>query len=1110
MNTYLNNIRTERDQLLHVLVSHFTKNVPQARLRLHVVNGITIKDFSSAFRRLIKNRNFGTYFYCFEISESGHFFLNVITTSDFNHDRVGLQKSWCAALSHVLANDKLSQCTNEQNFHFQIVSNASWVDTLGHMLKCDDLDHCILTKGIHKFGSSINISKKLKTFRSFLSLNFAYNCTGFDHDEKKSSASATSIIDLGLSEKEDSRVLADHYDFNSIFKKVIVEYRNDANKHISDDLIKDQLIQELACYNENLNYFDFNNFVRFLGTQKSRVGGYYMDLHLLFKKLLQSEEYQVFSSFQLELEKARKSVTNSNSIWKPLLLSFISRYYNSSDSSIVFLLSNCLFFIFKSDNKSILGMLVQLGKFLVCSFSPGEYENIMKFPVPDVFDTNTQGLVQLGHVLYILVKESVFHSTQDVIRIREEDQAELNIGNDDLYTMDGWSSTPSIQKKIHFEFDIKKLALLVPQFTKDRLRHIQLHTRMNKPFMVPPKSWRTSGSSSKLHNNLLFYDATSNCTGGLLLNNILLYRSLCKKPKKADHSLLLEPAGFDSVNKIQAIAYRVDRDLLQFYIINKTKLAGWLTPENQRNLTSALAQSKARLSRMYREKHELLQMANTNPSLLLTAISREGLVRDALAEKISHHFVLQRLLDSFSSITYEPFYFSQEYDFRMRMYPSPHELSYAAHKLSRSLIRFDAAGPFNINEFKLFCVSQYMETRDKTEDAKILIFEMDVRLLLENYKELDVIERINCHAKEPFLFYACAVEWCRYLKSGENPDTYQSNFPVYYDCTAQGPQIMSVFFALDQFKKYLNLCAQDQKGERGDYYSAVISQYLVRVKSPVSLSISEYQNKTDLGVVVRFDFIPNQEIIDWFRKYLKDAILPLIYGETFRKFGNAVSKMCHSADAPEILNKVFYISNLDTFTKDLSKDFWDFTQKLPIFAMRPLLKSYKESMELGSDGSIEWSVFGSNIIRQKYLKVNKSRLQSRVRERKYQFVVYEVFDEVLRSKQMSSLLANFTHSLDAWILRQLFDRCGFQIMSIHDSYGIHSGNITILRTQVRSLLLYLYHNGFVFFTEQWADYIEKSGGLEAQKKFLEVVEESKRLRGNLSEEDINAAYHFIS
>ena len=140
-----------------------------------------------------------------------------------------------------------------------------------------------------------------------------------------------------------------------------------------------------------------------------------MDLYLLFKKILQSQEYQIFSFFQLELEKARQSVINSNSVWKSLLLSFINRYHNSPDTHILFFLCNCVFFIFKSDNRSILSLLIQLGKFLVCSYSAEEYANIMGSSVPDVFDANTPGVVQLGHVLYILVKESVFHSTQEVM-----------------------------------------------------------------------------------------------------------------------------------------------------------------------------------------------------------------------------------------------------------------------------------------------------------------------------------------------------------------------------------------------------------------------------------------------------------------------------------------------------------------------------------------------------------------------------------------------------------------------------------------------------------------------------------------------------------------------
>ena len=104
--------------------------------------------------------------------------------------------------------------------------------------------------------------------------------------------------------------------------------------------------------------------------------------------------------------------------------------------------------------------------------------------------------------------------------------------------------------KVSLVFTDNLMSALAPSFKKLQLEHLNLMS-FNLPMLVPPKSWKFTPISSERDGRKLI-SAVDNFSGGLLLNNILIKRPLCKaKSYFADHSLQLTSEVVDFVNRLQ-------------------------------------------------------------------------------------------------------------------------------------------------------------------------------------------------------------------------------------------------------------------------------------------------------------------------------------------------------------------------------------------------------------------------------------------------------------------------------------------------------------------------------------------------------------------------------
>jgi DNA-directed RNA polymerase len=416
-------------------------------------------------------------------------------------------------------------------------------------------------------------------------------------------------------------------------------------------------------------------------------------------------------------------------------------------------------------------------------------------------------------------------------------------------------------------------------------------------------------------------------------------------------------------------------------------------------------------------------------------------------------------------------------------------------KFVRSILRFKEKKPFEENSFKLYSVLQFCAARDLSEVQMSLLFSSEVQSVLSTFpKNLHFIFQST---REPFLFIACCFEWQRKLKKTKNE--YLSNFPIYLDCSANGPQLISLFFALKEFGQFLNLVPQKKEDVRGDFYSTLILKFLVQQREEKWVFLKADLDEKQLSSFCSLTLRP----------LLKSNIMTRFYGISYNKFYKNIKDSFFNKKKELSVVFVFTDTTFQDFVTRIALKFWKFTNDVPLFQLETLLHMFQKLSHI-NNRSINWSVFDINIINMYYKKMQKTRYNSRIDTSRTQFVLYKPIENTVSSKQRSAFMANFVHSLDAYVLYRTCAELDFCIIPIHDSFGVHGCNVKLLRLKIQELFAFLVDDQAAskFFINQLAEIIASCTDNSVKEEFLRFVTTNLNF-GNLSKADVMSSYYYI-
>jgi hypothetical protein len=835
----------------------------------------------------------------------------------------------------------------------------------------------------------------------------------------------------------------------------------DSYATISPDLIDREIILELQAYSDVLDVLKLEDLELFLSQSKSRISSGYLKFFRFLNKI--SEQH--VSSF--------KSILNT---WFQSSKRF-SRYVHFT--SLIFYLNVSV------EDKFYSRLLVTVLDYTIKGALRGQ---------PFIFICE-----KLGQYLFTLAKNSDQFTQNELIafleKYREEDlviflryagdfcikvlkkvfiekfeftriQSDVD---DDLF-LEEESLDNGFASSIYLNFNFNS-DWLHSLKTKISINVSTLNSlfKVTKPMLVQPKAWVFSNSdvTSLASKTKILYSITNNCTGGLLLNNFFFQKPFQKPPHFGHkHKLAVSKDVFSAVNKLQNVRFCVNK--LQLFYLKKYKIhvPDFVNSDKMKLLRREKKMQLVFKKSLFIERKQLHDIGG-NLQPVIAKIRMCLFKIEEIDSVLSKHFLFLRVLEGFGGVENEDsFFYSYEFDFRMRLYPQQAELAPQSSKLARSLVKFVEQFEFNVTEFMLYSVRLYTKIYVFDEPTLFSIFNLKVKPLLQLFiaDETKAIVRIFNEATETYLFLAACIEYKQYQLCVSRHEKYYTGFPIILDCSGSGPQIVSLLFLMDQFSQFLNL---KPNTHRYDFYIAVVKRFLEQKK------------------INDFIDIESLELLNILRGICKSAIMTQLYGVTFRKVSHDLR---FSFSKNEKLLCEFLHQNIDYsfFVEKFIKTFWDFLRQLPLFKLRSFFDTINKFLEQ-KNAVLSWTVLENSQIVVDYRRHKNKKLDFKDQILgRTQVTAREGSLERDYKKQKTSAQANFIHSIDAYINFCILSNYSSSIFSNHDSWGVGMGTTETLRSLVATIYKDLAINNDVLkgFIVEFSELLKVTVSDEASQSFL--------------------------
>lgn len=534
------------------------------------------------------------------------------------------------------------------------------------------------------------------------------------------------------------------------------------------------------------------------------------------------------------------------------------------------------------------------------------------------------------------------------------------------------------------------------------------------PMVSPPSPWSDSKGAPLTHN----------FSGGYILNGSNFKIPLVR-PNSSSQLVPITSSLFEAVNKVQGTPLTLDENLLSF------------------------------LLQYYNVTEQRLN------SLLHTFKGKGGKSSPALQKEYSFCLTLFNIQKEWKSIKEDTrglniFYFPYFYDFRGRLYPQTTVLSHVSSKIARSLIRF-AKHPVSFDEkvFALYASRLFFYERTLSQNQYLEKFEKELRPRMSAWTP-ESGPHFHTEAHEPFMFLSCLFEWHRYSRYSSS-DSYQTRFPVFFDATASGSQIVSLLRGDRSLAAKANLTPSTPADPVGDVYMSYINEYLAIVKN------EGWWISKDSG----YQLLTPKDL----RKLFKTSIMASLYGVT------ATGMRRQIMSELKTLSLKYKLPGMYSEGKLLVSSFYSFIKKTPLFdflqlcsklaklytnlKIRPKISPFLESQV--PSGSFIPIFLVHVLICQAYIREDKrvldlGRIRSGTkkvpfpRQRKQITIKVPRRGELSLARQRLALTAHIVHGLDGAINRFIIHSLSGPVLPVHDCWGVPMNSVDALRNAYNEAL----------------------------------------------------------
>jgi len=520
------------------------------------------------------------------------------------------------------------------------------------------------------------------------------------------------------------------------------------------------------------------------------------------------------------------------------------------------------------------------------------------------------------------------------------------------------------------------------------------------PMVVPPRPWTTPRDGGYLTD-----------LGGRAELVRTRNRAYKRELEQADMPLV-----FEAVNAIQATPWKINRPVLE--VMKALWAAGGGVAGLPECELQALPEQPAMLVTdpdYYRTHHR---------DEFYAWKRRRALIREANARSVSRRVATSqkiKLAEEFAA--YPAIWFPHHLDFRGRAYPMPPLLNPQGDDIAKGVLHFaeglalgeDGAYWLTVHVANMFGV-------DKVSFGERLAWvdAHEDRILDSALDPLDG-QRFWMEADAPFCALAACIEWMGYKVNG---NAHVSHLPVALDGSCNGLQNFSAMLRDEVGGASTNLVPQEAPA---DIYTRVrdLAQEKIRARA-----------EEGEEPAIRLDGQLTREMV-------KRPVMTLPYGVTRSGMRSQVLLELKEAGLDDW--------NLAVWLADV---LWECIGEV-VIAARAAMDWLREASRVASSAELPvgWTTPAGFPVLQEYRMSKGIRIQPHVAGKQLNVMVSVDSIQLDRRRQTLGISPNFVHSCDA--SHMMLTTClavanGLAAFAmIHDSYGTHAGNTSLLAAALR-------------------------------------------------------------
>ncbi|CAH2399612.1 DNA-directed RNA polymerase [Mesorhizobium escarrei] len=561
------------------------------------------------------------------------------------------------------------------------------------------------------------------------------------------------------------------------------------------------------------------------------------------------------------------------------------------------------------------------------------------------------------------------------------------------------------------------------------------------PTIVPPKDW-SSLTEGGYHTDALQTSLVKAGHGG--------WRSSTEHLMKADLTKV-----YAGINAIQRTPWQINRAVLavvEALVEVKSEVAGLVIDDNlvPPPKPAGIDDDPEALKTWKREAFEVHTRNATKHR------SKRGIQRT--------------LINLASRFRDEPaIYFPHSLDFRGRAYAIPAYLQPQGSKLSKGLLRFAEGKPLGPDGARWLAIHGA-----NCFGVDKVAFEERVRWVGENRER--IVATANdplgyfwwTEADSPWCFLAFCFEWASMLA---NPKAFRSHLPVALDGSCNGLQHFSAMLLDPIGGAAVNLLPSLKPS---DVYRDVAELTMKKLKVLASPGGAGEPEQRWAHEWLHFG-------ID--RKVTKGPVMALPYGITKQSAAEHVREAV--SDRLKATGQKLNLSSDDwsPATWFLTKVIWSAMSETVVAAMVAMNWLQDVARVASNQGvSVQWETPSGFIAKQDYRKQKQGRVETKLLGKVLKFTDWTDTDQPDTRRHGSSISANYVHSMDAAAMiltaQRLANRGVTSFAMIHDSYGTHACDTSVLAKVLREVFIEMYQPDQL--RRLRGDFVNRMTGLKKQ------------------------------